>query len=545
MAMNNSSKFKAVISRSTLISSGSPALYHLKPKKEEFGTLAKMTVGEKIPNKTNKTILLVGETGAGKSTLINALINYTMGVKWEDGVWFQIVEGEKNENQTESQTSDVVVYEIFGFEDETLPYSLTIIDTPGFGDTRGIEHDAIVSQQLLDLFRLDDGVHEVHAVGLVMKATDNRLSERLIYIFNSVMSLFGKDVEKNIVALITHSNGRRPKNALQAIEAANIKCATNEKNQPAHFLFDNCQDEARAENELEELEHSYDVTQKGIKQLMCFIAELEPQQLDTTVDVLNTRIKLTACFQNLQDRIEKIDLKISEIKKTEEDVKLYEKGLKNDENFTVETDEVYKDKETVPGGKRWFGFLKGAVTCTVCEETCHYPCTIAKTPGMCEVIQDGNCIVCTKKCPAEKHVKDTWRYVNKTRKVKKTMEILKRTYEVKQEEKKTLLSSLEEEKEKLDEEKNTLVNESYQLVLKLEKIALNVDSLSTNVHLDILIEKMMEKGDKEKVEKLMKIKASQSKGVQTVLRYCYSKVTSAGRAAYNYVFKSGPDSSVD
>lgn len=135
--------------------------------------------------------------------------------------------------------------------------------------------------------------------------------------------------------------------------------------------------------------------------------------------------------------------------------------------------------------------------------------------------------------------------MNKTRKVKKTMEILKRTYEVNQEEKKTLLSSLEEEKEKLDEEKNTLVNESYQLVLKLEKIALNVDSLSTNVHLDILIEKMMEKGEKEKVEKLMKIKASQSKGVQTVLRYCYSKVTSAGRAAYNYVFKSGPDSSVD
>ncbi|XP_006810214.1 uncharacterized protein LOC102794974 [Neolamprologus brichardi] len=504
-----------------------------------------MTVGEKNPNKTNKTILLVGEKGAEKSTLINALINYTMGVRLEDGVWFHIVEGEKNENQTESQSSNVVVYEIFGFEDETLPYSLTIIDTPGFGDTRGIEHDANVSQQLLDLFRLEDGIHEVHAVGLVMKATDNRLSERLIYIFNSVMSLFGKDVEKNIVALITHSGGRRPKNALKALEVANIKCATNEKNKPAHFLFDNCQDEARAENELEELEHSYDVTQKGIKQLMCFIAELEPQQLDKTVDVLNTRIQLTACFQNLQDRIEKIDLKISEIKKTEEDVKLYEKGLNNDENFTVETGEVYKDKETVPSGKRWFGFFKGAVSCTVCEETCHYPCTIAKTPGKCEVIQDGNCIVCTKKCPEEKHVKDTWRYVNKTRKVKKTMEILKRTYEVNQEEKKTLLSSLEKEKEKLDEEKNTLVNESYQLVLKLEKIALNVDSLSTNVHLNILIEKMMEKGETEKVEKLMKIKASQSKGVQTVLQYCYSKVTSAGRAAYNYVFKAGPDSSVD
>ncbi|KAL7376930.1 hypothetical protein ABVT39_018450 [Epinephelus coioides] len=129
-----------------------------------------MTLGERKTNKKNKTILLVGETGAGKSTLINTLVNYAMGVEWEDNVCFQIVE-EERKSQSQSQTSDVIVYEIFGFEDQTLPYSLTIIDTPGFGDTRGIEHDAIVCQRLSDLFRSDDGVHEINAVGLVMKAS--------------------------------------------------------------------------------------------------------------------------------------------------------------------------------------------------------------------------------------------------------------------------------------------------------------------------------------------------------------------------------------
>ncbi|KAL3976497.1 L-amino-acid oxidase [Sarotherodon galilaeus] len=118
----------------------------------------------KKQDKTNKTILLDGETGAG-SPLINTLLNYMMGVKWEDEVWFRIVEEEKR-----SQTSGVILYEIFGFEDETLPYSLTIINTPGYGDTRGTEHDDIISQRLLDLL---DGVHEVSAVGLVMKATGN------------------------------------------------------------------------------------------------------------------------------------------------------------------------------------------------------------------------------------------------------------------------------------------------------------------------------------------------------------------------------------
>lgn len=74
-----------------------------------------------------------------KSALVNTLLNYTMGVKWEDEVWFRIVEEEKR-----SQTSGVILYEIFDFEDETLPCSLAIINTPGYGDSRGTEHDGLV-----------------------------------------------------------------------------------------------------------------------------------------------------------------------------------------------------------------------------------------------------------------------------------------------------------------------------------------------------------------------------------------------------------------
>ncbi|XP_026152525.1 septin-1-like [Mastacembelus armatus] len=284
-----SEKYKNIISKSSLLRSGSPAVYQLRPQEQKLGTLTRKTVGEKNQKKTNKTILLVGETGAGKSTLINSLFNYTIGVKFDHNIWFEIVETE-NRRQSESQTSDVIVYEIFGFEGETLPYSLTIIDTPGFGDTRGIEHDVIISQRLLDLFRSEDGVHELNAVGLVMKATDNRLSERMRYIFDSVTSLFGKDQENKIVALITHSDGRKPQNALQALEAAKIKCARNEKNQPVHFLFDNCQNKERTEEDYFGLETAWRVTERGMNLFTKFLEQCEPYRLTKTVEVLNSRI---------------------------------------------------------------------------------------------------------------------------------------------------------------------------------------------------------------------------------------------------------------
>ncbi|XP_067431311.1 uncharacterized protein [Thunnus thynnus] len=522
-------KYKDIISKSTLISLGSPAVYLLKTKEEKFGTLTRKTVGEKNLNKKNETILLVGETGAGKSTLINSLVNYTIGVKFKDKIWFEIVEEEKRRCQTESQTSDVIVYEIFGFEGKTLPFSLTIIDTPGYGDTRGIEQDDIISQRLFDLFRSEDGVHEIDAVGLVLKASVNQLSDRQKYIFDSVTSLFGKDIEKNIVALMTHSDGVTPENALHVLEDANIKCAKNEKNHPLHFLFNNNQTTQRTDEDEFALGNAWRVTERGMKRFTDFLEKSKPQQLITTVEVLNTRIRITACINNLQDRIQLIELKQNEIQQTQEALKKHEQEMKKNEEFTVEVDEVYKDKEDIRGGMWGFFFYKGAVTCNVCEENCHHPgCTMARGPKHCEVMKRGHCTVCTKKCPALKHVKEKWIYVNKTRKVKKTLQDVKEKYEknkVDREQKKSLLENLQTEMEELKAEKIQLLTEAYHHVEQLERISLNVNSLSTYVHLDFLIEKMKEIRDTKKVKKLEEMKKQEDEKNKAGLRYMFGKLT--------------------
>ena len=49
-----------------------------------------------------KTILLVGATGTGKSTLVDGIINYVTGISWNDPYRFTLIDlekEEKNKNQ--------------------------------------------------------------------------------------------------------------------------------------------------------------------------------------------------------------------------------------------------------------------------------------------------------------------------------------------------------------------------------------------------------------------------------------------------------------
>ncbi|KAM4532740.1 uncharacterized protein V3H82_026472 [Fundulus diaphanus] len=447
--------------------------------------------------------------------MIDVIFNHAMGVQAEDGVWFQIVDEE------EGQTPDVIIYQIFGFEGATLPSSLTIIDTPGYGSTRGIKHDQVVVDRMHELFESGKGVHELHAVGLVMKATDNRLSDRLMYIFDTVMSLFGNDMEKNIAALITHSNGRTPKNALEALEAANIRCAKNPKNQPVYFLFNNWQKTDQT-NEAEYVKAADLISERGIREFAAFVDNNSPEKLKLTTEVMNERVRLTACIQNLLERIQLTEQKQTEIQQIQGELKAHEAEMKEHKDFTVTVDEPYVSKEFIKDAKKGIIFFNGAVICKRCKQNCHYPgCTKTWLPELCEVMKRGRCTVCSNKCPASVHYKEKWIYVNKTRRASKTIQQVKHDHEnnSKYQDQACLLGNLEKEMEQLSKDKSRLVDEAYQHIIRLEQIALKANSVSINVHLDFLIEKMKEKGDKMKVQKLEELKRKVDEGTKAAKRY--------------------------
>ena len=103
------------------------------------------------PEKTKKAIkiMVVGQTGSGKTILLNSFINYLLGIQYEDTFRYKIIHEDfgPNRKQDESQTSDVTDYCI---ESHNGNPSIIIIDTPGFGDTRGIKQDIAITKQISD-----------------------------------------------------------------------------------------------------------------------------------------------------------------------------------------------------------------------------------------------------------------------------------------------------------------------------------------------------------------------------------------------------------
>ncbi|XP_051737992.1 uncharacterized protein LOC127505982 isoform X2 [Ctenopharyngodon idella] len=310
-----------LIKKNILIEDGNPARYRLQTKTgnlDQSEPYRKMTFGERDKNKPHKTILMVGETGTGKTKLINAMINYMLGVQREDKVWFEITDEQSDRTSAHSQTSRITVY---GFYPQESPIHLTIIDTPGYRNTRGVEKDKEIAESLLNLSKSAEGVHEIDAVCLVIMAQQNRLSDRQQYVFDAVQSLFGRDIAENIVLLFTHSDGARPKNVLKAVKEAKIKCAVNDKKKPVFFLFDNCQGETFHEEFQMVQEHSWNLSFKGMTGFFKFLDNIKPKSLKMTQYVLQNRKHLEANISNLQSCVQKTELKQNEFKQTQEALK--------------------------------------------------------------------------------------------------------------------------------------------------------------------------------------------------------------------------------
>ncbi|CAF0951423.1 unnamed protein product [Adineta ricciae] len=134
-------------------------------------------------------VLLIGESGVGKSTFINALVNYFTFETIERAQANKpivLIPGEDSPNSCKSYVFN------FGAKDRRR---LRIIDTPDFGNTRDMQH---ILEYIHDLTHLN-------AICFLLKPNMTRMADLVSTCLNQFFELLGSKFSRNVIFCFTNA----------------------------------------------------------------------------------------------------------------------------------------------------------------------------------------------------------------------------------------------------------------------------------------------------------------------------------------------------
>ena len=440
-----------------------------------------------------KVLMVVGATGAGKSTLINGIVNYILGVCWDDPFRFKMIV-EHPSTQAVSVTSEITAYTIYYQEGSPFPYTFTIIDTPGFGDTKGLKRDKDITKQIKEFFSIpttDGGIDHIDGIGFVTQASLARLTHTQKYIFDSILSIFGKDIGKNIFMMITFADGKKPP-VVEAIKVGDIPfCKYFKFNNSA--LFPNFAEEDEDDNEDEGGDFDKMFWTMGMKSFGNFFKNfelVEPRSLQLTREVLEERQRLEIGVNGLQPQIDEGLAKIEEMRK--------EQKIMEEHEADIQTNKKFKYKITVTK-QRKIDLQRGlyVTNCLRCNFTCHPSCIIADNNYKynCGAMDGGGessakCRVCPGHCGWRSHVNNPYYFEIYKEEEERTSEELKKKYDAANQGKakvQDLIREAESRLSQMDELVMDMILQVQRSLARLDEIALRPNQLSEVEYIDLMI----------------------------------------------------------
>ena len=444
--------------------------------------LHKVIIGEASPHVIcqEKVLMVLGATGAGKSTLINGMVNYIMGVEWKDDFRFKLIT-EEVKSQAHSQTSAITAYTIHHMEGSRVLYTLTIIDTPGFGDTSGLKQDEVILDQINEFFSLSgrNGISHLDGIGFVTQSALARLTPTQQYIFDSILSIFGKDVSNNIFMMVTFADGQKPP-VMTAIEAAEIPHS-------GFFKFNNSAlfaETAGGDDNFDEMFWRMGIT--SFKKFFAAFQSAESVSLTMTKDVLDLRARLQAIIIGLQQQVQSCLAEMEVLQQEKLVMQKHEAEISANSEFTYKIRVPYY--ETI---KLNYGVY--VTNCLKCNFTCHFPCGIPDNDdkSRCYAIDnDGYCTYCDGKCHWTAHKNTGERFELAHRVEIKTHEDLKEKYESASSGKSALENMIASHQRQLEEahsELHEMVDKARLCLIRLDEIALKPNPLTQVEYLQMLI----------------------------------------------------------
>ena len=388
-----------------------------------------------------KILLFVGKTGDGKSTAINAFFNLIKGVKLEDDYRLYLIH-EDPKKKGESMTDGLHLYYLRDYEKKPI----IIIDSQGFGDTRGIGKDKDLNKAFEYVF--SNIIDHINAVCFIAKATEARMPVETKYIISCITSLFSEDVIQNMFILATHPNDFTFEDGPKFIESIegddNFSRIIKNMREQFWYTFDSLYILKKNDPHNEILKNSFEqITnfyEEGVKKSFNVNIKNSATVLQNRNQLIVKLNVLQHKFQELNEKQKNLDAKKQSLNNIVNQIKSYNKDIDHinemKKNKTISQEEIdeailkatkkseqLKDNISKQTRIEYYQNLvstsKRYTYCQTHKQNCHDPCDCWFTSfGRCKKYTIIGCLGIFRKenlceecfCPKSSHGADNHRY---------------------------------------------------------------------------------------------------------------------------------------
>ena len=340
-------------------------------------------------------------------------------------------------------------------------------------------------------------------MGFVVQGSMVRLTSSQSYIFNSILAIFGNDIEDNIKFLLTFCDGNEPP-ALHAIKEANLPVQLDNEGRPSHNQFNNSGFFA-AKSATKFANIYWDLGFASFEDFFSGLASLTTRSLSLTKQVLDERKRLNVTINGLNEDIHRQLTKMEELAKARSEFEKNADQIKANKDFTYTFTKSVGEKKNTGG--------QCTTNCSKCATSCHFPCGLSITSDKmsCSAMSNGSCTVCPNKCKWDLHLNQDYFWEFKDVAEKGTYNDIKDKYERATKEKLTLdgvLKAMEKNFQDVQTAARRNADEIAKCLSRLEKIALRPDTFTSTDYLEMMVaseERDKQPGYQERIKSLEKL----------------------------------------
>lgn len=309
-------------------------------------------------------ILILGETGVGKSTFINAFVNYLTFSSMDEAMSLNglnciipcsfstqyVDKDDPNSRLVQKEVCNAIIpprttailiikqIKIGSSKDESHgvvgqsatqrtavypvqigSYSVRLIDTPGIGDTRGVKQDRENMVNILSVLRNYD---KIHGILILLKPNNSRLTVTFRFCIKELLTHLHRDAANNMVFGFTNTRGSnyQPGDTFKPLESLLSKYEDTNIGLFRHtvYCFDSesfrylaAKKQGVDMGNLQDYRRSWEQSATESERLISYFRSLVPHDVKSTLGMNETRHLITQLTKPMADLGQSIDKSIS------------------------------------------------------------------------------------------------------------------------------------------------------------------------------------------------------------------------------------------